>query len=70
LLERRPLEPNPLADIDLLEARHPLFVTLHRGLATDPDRAAAFERRLALLRERWHDEPQELLVGVARKRAE
>jgi hypothetical protein len=68
-LERRPFAPSPFADVDLLKARHPVLVTLHRDLAGEPERAAALDRRLAAMKTRWHDEPQELLLIVARKRA-
>jgi SAM-dependent methyltransferase len=62
------IEPSPLRDIERLERQHPVFVSIHRELADEPSRLAAFEEELADLARRWRDEPQELLVIVARKR--
>jgi SAM-dependent methyltransferase len=67
-LERRSLEPNPLADLELLKAHHPVLVALQRDLADEPARAAALDRELDELAPRWHAEAQQLLLIVARKR--
>jgi SAM-dependent methyltransferase len=67
-LERRAFPQNPFADIDLLKAHHPLFVTLYESLAGEPDRVAALDRGLAELQRRWEREPQLLLLIVAHKR--
>jgi SAM-dependent methyltransferase len=67
-LERRPFEPDPLADIERFKSQHPMFVALHRDLADQPDRAAALDRELAELTRRRQGEAQELLLIVARKR--
>ena len=66
--ERRPFDPSPLADVELLKAHHPLLVALHRDLEGQPERAAALDRELTELARRWQGEGQELLVIVARKR--
>jgi SAM-dependent methyltransferase len=65
-LERRSFA-NPLADLELLKAHHPVLVALYRDLADQPERSAAFERELAELAPRWHAEAQDLLLIVARK---
>jgi SAM-dependent methyltransferase len=67
-LERRSFDPNPLADLELFKAHHPVLVALHRDLAGQPDRAAALDRELADLAGRRLGESQEVLVIVARKR--
>jgi hypothetical protein len=67
-LERRSLEPSPLADVALFKAHHPMVVALYRDLAGRPDRAAALDRELAELARRRQGEGQELLLIVARKR--
>jgi SAM-dependent methyltransferase len=67
-LERRSFEPSPLADLELLKARHPAFVALYRGLADQPGRAAALDRELAELARRCQRDGQELLLIVAHKR--
>jgi ubiquinone/menaquinone biosynthesis C-methylase UbiE len=67
-LERRSLEPSPLADVELLKAHHPMLVALHRDLADKPDRAEALDRELDEVTRRRQGEVQELLLIVARKR--
>jgi SAM-dependent methyltransferase len=69
-LERRRIEPNPLADLELLKAHHPAFVALYRDLAAEPDRCAALDRELAELTRRWQRDGQEMLLIVARKRGD
>jgi SAM-dependent methyltransferase len=66
--ERRLYEPSPLANIEFVKAHHPLFVSLYRELAGDPERTAALDRELADVGRRWDGDPQQLLVIVARKR--
>jgi SAM-dependent methyltransferase len=68
LLERRSFEPNPLGDVGLLKAHHPMLAALHRDLAGRPDRAAALDHDLAEMARRRRGEGQELLVIAARKR--
>ena len=69
-IERRTFEPSPLADIELLKHDHPLVVSLYEDLAARPDRAAALDRELSVLAQRWKGEPQQLLVIVAHKRGD
>jgi SAM-dependent methyltransferase len=69
-LRRRPFDPSPLADFALLKAHHPALVALYRDLADAPDRVAALDRELAEMARRWQDQSQEVLVIVARKRAD
>jgi SAM-dependent methyltransferase len=66
-LERRSVEPSPLADLELLKTHHPAIVALYHDLADQPDRAAALDRELAELAPRWQHDGQELLLIVARK---
>jgi SAM-dependent methyltransferase len=65
--EHRSFTPNPLADLELLRAHHPAFVSLYHDLADRPERAAAFDRELVELARRSRREPQELLLVVAHK---
>ncbi len=51
-----------------MKATHPVFVALYRKLADEPSRIAALDSELEEMARRWGDEPQELLVIVARKR--
>jgi SAM-dependent methyltransferase len=67
-LERRSVEPSPLADLELLKAHHPAFVALYRAVADEPGRAAALDRELAELARGWQHDGQELLLIVAHKR--
>jgi 2-polyprenyl-3-methyl-5-hydroxy-6-metoxy-1,4-benzoquinol methylase len=69
-LEHRSLEPSPLADLELLKAHHPAFVALYDDLADQPDRAARLDRELAEVARRSRRDGQELLLVVARKRAD
>ena len=66
-LERRSVAPSPLGDLALLKAHHPLFVAMYRDLADRPDEASALDHELAELVRRHADEPQEVLLVVARK---
>jgi SAM-dependent methyltransferase len=67
-LERRAIQPSPLADVEFLKAQHPVLVALYGGLAGDPDRTAALDREIDAMAKRWEGEPtQPLLLGVARK---
>jgi SAM-dependent methyltransferase len=68
-LRRRRIERNPTADVAFLKTHHPVFVTIYKQLADDPDGAAVLDRRLAGLKSRWQREPQELLLIVARTAA-
>jgi SAM-dependent methyltransferase len=68
--ELRILEPDPLMDVELLKAHHPMFVGLYRDLADEPDRAAGLDRELAQLARRWRGKGQQFLLIVARKRSE
>jgi SAM-dependent methyltransferase len=68
VLERRSFALNPLADLELMKAHHPLFIALYRDVADQPDRAAALDRELAELWRRQLSEHQQLLLIVARKR--
>jgi SAM-dependent methyltransferase len=67
-VERLEQAHGPLADIELVKHRHPVFVTLYRGLADDPEASADLDHRLAELTHRWRSEPMTLLMVVARKR--
>jgi SAM-dependent methyltransferase len=67
-IEHRSFTPNPFADLVLLKAHHPAFVSVYHDLADHPDRAAAFDRELVKLARRWQRDAQELLLVVAHKR--
>jgi SAM-dependent methyltransferase len=66
-IERRRFGGDPSAAADSYKTAHPMVVTLHKQLADDPDRSAALDRQIAELTSHWADEPQELLLIVARK---
>jgi SAM-dependent methyltransferase len=66
--EHRPLDPNPMAAIDDLKSEHPVFVSIYRELADQPERAAALDRELDEAAKRMSSERQEIMLIVARKR--
>jgi SAM-dependent methyltransferase len=66
-VDRRTMDPSPLADVEMLKANHPMFVALYRDLAGRPVRAASLDRELAELARRWEECGQDVLVIVARK---
>jgi ubiquinone/menaquinone biosynthesis C-methylase UbiE len=69
VLQRRALDPSPLADFELLIA-HPALLTLRRDVADEPERVAALERDIAALAQHSQGQTQELLLIVAHKRAD
>lgn len=65
---RAPLpSAEPAARPQAPQGAAPVFVSLYRELAGQPARIAAFDSELAEVERRWGDEPQELLVIVARR---
>jgi SAM-dependent methyltransferase len=69
-LERRTVAPNPFADLEFMKTHHPAFVALYRDLADQPERLAKLDLEFAELVKRWPLDEQELLLIVARKRAD
>jgi ubiquinone/menaquinone biosynthesis C-methylase UbiE len=68
-IQRRAFERNPMEDTDFFASHHPVLVTIHKQLADDPDRTAAFNRAFTDVAHRWQSEPQEALLIVARTNA-
>jgi SAM-dependent methyltransferase len=66
-MERRAFDPNPMTDMEVLKAHHPVLVALYRDLAGQPDRVASLDRELTAIAQRWKGTRQELLLIVARK---
>jgi ubiquinone/menaquinone biosynthesis C-methylase UbiE len=64
---RHAIDPSPFADAAFLKAHHPVFVTLYRELAGEPERRASLDLELEEIVRRWAGKPQEILLILARR---
>ena len=64
--EHHTLDPSPFVDLEFMKRTHPVFVTLYRELADQPDRLAALDAELDALAEHWMHEPQRFVLILAR----